>query len=236
MARGKTLEEILNGVRAEARLSLAPAANIQVRESHIVLIKREMERLWEDFNWPHMRVREMIPLQAGQFEYSLPTTLSMDRVEKIELNEGGLWRPLCPEITSAQYSTYETALDERSWPVRNWQATDEDQIEVWPIPDQNADPATLEGYLKVTGIRNLNQFIADDDTADLDDRLIILYVAGGILAATGAKDAQLKFEAANKHYSKLKGKQTKSQSFNMFSTTIVRKSRVGAGPRNYMTS
>lgn len=233
MARGKTLEDILNSVRAEARLSLAPAANSQVHDTQVLLIQREQERLWEDYNWPHLRVEKTFALQAGQYEYAVPDTLSIDRVEKIEVYDGSYWRPLIPGIGPNQFSLYETALDQRSWPVRHWRPTDDDQIEVWPIPSQNGDATTLDGYLKVTGIRNLNTFIADNDRADLDDRLISLYVAGGILAATGAKDAQLKLEAANKLYSRLKGKQIKTQSFNMFGTT-ERKVPVFRGPRNYM--
>lgn len=235
MARGKTLEWLLQGVRAEARLSLDPAANIQVRESQIILIQREQQRLWEDFNWPHLRIYPQIPLQAGQFKYALPDTLTMDRVEEISVNDGGRWVPLCPDITDADYEAYETELDQRSWPARAWRTDGEDQIEIWPIPDQNAIPATLEGTLRVTGIRSLRPLVEDSDRADLDDRLIILYVAGGLLAAKNAADAKLKIEAANKLYLKLKGKQTKTQSFNMFSTTRRPRRRFGP-PRQYMTS
>lgn len=235
MARGKTLEWILNSVRAEARLSLAPAANIQVRDPHILLIQREQERLWEDFNWPHMRIYPTIPLQSGQHIYALPDNLSMDRVETIEVYDGGRWKPLRPEITDRDFETYETSLDQRSWPAEAWRANADDDIEIWPIPDQNANPATLEGTLRVTGIRNLSTFVAVGDTADLDGRLLSLYVAAGILAAAGANDAQLKFEAANKLYTKLKGKQTKTQSFNLFSTTSRYASRLGRGPRKYQT-
>ncbi|AKR54327.1 hypothetical protein XM25_00600 [Devosia sp. H5989] len=235
MARGKTLEWILNGVRAEARMSLNPAANVQVRESHILLIQREQQRLWEDFAWPHLRVYRQIPLQAGQYQYGLPNDVSMDRVEKIDINDGGRWRPLRPEITDYDLEIYQTDLGERSWPVQAWRADENDQVEVWPIPEQNADPATLEGNLRVTAIRNLNPLVDDGDRADLDDRLLILYVAGGLLAAAGATDAQLKIEAANKLYLKLKGHQTKSKSFNMFSTTTKTVSRLGRGPRPYMT-
>lgn len=219
MARGKTLEELLNGMRAEARLSLAPAANIQVRESQIILIQREQQRLWEDFNWPHLRVHETILLQSGQYRYSLPSNLTMDRVESVAVYDNGAWRRLRPEITDHDYALYETERDERSWPIAAWEANVDDEIVVWPIPDQNAVTTTLEGTLRVTGISNLAPLIQDSDRADLDDRLIILYVAGGLLAATGATDAQLKIEAANKLYAKLKGKQTKSSRFNMFGTT-----------------
>ncbi len=228
MARGQTLEDILNLMRAEARLSLSPAMNVQVTESHKLLLAREQERLWEDYAWPHLRKHYLLPLQAGQHEYDLPAdtfdastdsyTMQIDRVERVSIRDGGEWVPLRPEITEADYSEHETELDERAWPVRAWQANGEDQIEVWPIPDTNGDASTLEGYIRITGIRDLRPFVADNDRADLDDRLIALYIAGGVLAATGAKDAQLKLEAANKLYTKLKGKQTKTTSFNMFGT------------------
>lgn len=226
--RGKSLEYILNGVRAEARLSLLPAHNTQVRDSQIKLIQREQERLWGDFNWPHLRVQRTIALAAGQYEYAVPSDLSIDRVETVHVKDGDDWRLLEPGIGQEHYSSYDSALDQRSWPVRCWQATEDDEIEVWPIPDTNGTAATLDGYLKVTGIRNLSDFVADTDLADLDDQLITLYCAGTILAATGAKDAQLKIEAANRLYSKLKGKQTKIAGFNMFSTVRTRKPRVHA--------
>ena len=242
MARGQTLESILNLMRAEARLSLSSSSNIQVAESHKLLLAREQKRLWEDYAWPHLRVHKLIALQAGQYLYDLPAddydasagtyTLNIDRVEEIHVRDGGEWVKLHPDINELNYNEHETELDERAWPVRNWQTTSNDQIEVWPIPDTNGDASTLEGYLRITGIRDLRAFVADADRADLDDNLIALYVAAGQLASTGAKDAQLKLEAANKLYTKLKGKQTKTQSFNLYGTM----NRLGRrGPRMRIT-
>jgi len=227
VAREQTLESILNLMRAEARLSLTPADNVNVRDSHIVLLQREQERLWEDYAWPHLRKHYLLPLAAGQYLYDLPEatfdegadtyTLNIDRVEHVSVMDGGIWRSLHPEIGEDDYSAFQTILNQRSWPVRKWQATGS-QIEVWPIPDTSADTTTKEGYLRITGIRDLRTFVADSDRADLDDRLLALYVSGGVLAAQGAKDASLKLEAANKLYTKLKGKQTKTTSFNLYGT------------------
>lgn len=240
MARGQTLESILNKMRAHARLSLSPSMNIQVTESHKVLLQDEQQRLWEDYAWPHLRVHKLIPLAAGQYEYDLPAdtydgtagtyTLQMDRVETISVFDGGEWVPLHPEITETHYGLHNTDLDQRSWPVRNWKANDSDQIEVWPIPDTNGDAATLEGYLRVTGIRDLRAFVADADRADLDDQLIALYVASDVSTDKDVK--RLKLEAANKRYTKLKGKQTKTQSFRMFGTG--QRTGVRRGPRNFI--
>lgn len=243
MARGQTLESILNLMRAEARLSLSPSANTSTTESHKLLLAREQRRLWEDFAWPHLRVYPNIALQAGQYEYDLPAndfdaeagtyTLNIDRVEEIHVKDGGEWVLLRPEITEENYNVHETALDERDWPVRAWQATTNDQIEVWPIPDTNATASDLEGYLRVTGIRDLRPFVEDDDRADLDDHLIALYVAAEV--TTDKDHSRLKLEQANKLYTKLKGKQSKVRSFNMFNTLQRKPARTLVGPRPYIS-
>lgn len=231
MARGTTLTRLLDELRAEARLSLNPAHNNQVRDQHIILLQREQQRLWEDYNWPHLRVERYIPMEQGQRTYDLVAAknragetrndLSFDRVEKVEFKTDGIWRPLGYGITGSHLTIYDSNLNATGWPVMYWERSEEDQVEVWPIPDQSGttdqDSETYqEGYLKFTGIRNLNPLVADADRADLDDRLLVLYAAGNILAAETAPDAQIKLEAANKHYNRLKGVQVKSPSFQMF--------------------
>lgn len=229
MARNKTLLKLLNDVRAEARLSLNSAHNVQVRDSHVNIIQREQERLWEDFAWPHLRVQRFLPLQAGQRFYDLASCtnelgevkgdLSIDRVETIEVKTDGEWLRLgAGTIGAPQYAAHDSGLGERAWSPRLWKLSEDEQIEIWPVPDQDAGPEQY-GHLRITGIRNLRPLVSDDDRADLDDRLIVLYIAGSLLAASGAKDANLKLEAANRHYSRLKGSLTKGGSFNMFNTT-----------------
>lgn len=220
MARGQTLESILTKVRAKARLSLLPAANTQARDGQVIRIQQVQQRLWDGYNWPHMRIEHTLPLQAGQYLYDLPETdaytLSMDRVEYVAVRDGGEWVRLCADITDANYTIHETQLDERAWPVRNWRASPNDEIEVWPIPDQNADATTLEGYLKVVAIRNLDPLVEDSDRADLDDELIALLAAAEILQANGAADAKVMMAEAERRYQRLTGNQTKIRSFRLF--------------------
>lgn len=227
MARNQTLLKLLHDVRAEARLSLDPAHNVQTRDSHIALIQREQERLWSDFAWPFLRVYRYIPVQAGQRYYdtdaavtdalAAPTAqIPAERIERIEIKSDGQWLPMEPGVGPEHYAAHDSALDERAWPPRRWRISEGDDIEVWPIPDSDADPTDQYGFLRITGIRALRPLVDDSDRADLDDRLLVLYCAGSLLAAAGAKDAQLKLEAANRHYGRLKSEQTKAPTFNMF--------------------
>jgi hypothetical protein len=231
MARNKTLEKLLNDVRAEARLSLDPSHNVQVRDSHIILIQREQERLWEDFAWPHLRVQRYIPLQAGQRYYDTDAAVMEDgstpaqqipieRIEKLEVKSDGLWLPMDPEIRPEYYGAHDSMIGDRSWPPRAWRLSEGEDLEIWPVPDQNASDQ-FEGYLRITGIRALRPLTQATDRADLDDRLLTLYCAGAILAAAGAKDAQIKLEAAQRHYQRIKGGLTKAPNFNMFGTTTM---------------
>jgi hypothetical protein len=235
MARGKTLLKLLNDVRAEARLSLNPAMNIQTRDAHVNLIQREQERLWEDFAWPHLRVHRYLAPEAGQ-RYFDPLAaineagdevadLTIDRVERVEVKSDGVWLPLYPGIGPEHYAAHDSALDQRSWPPRRWALSEDDEIEIWPVPDQDATPADQNGMLRLTGIRSLRPLVEDSDVADLDDRMLVLFCAGSLLAASQAADAQMKLEAASRHYGRLKGSLTKTGSFNMFGTTEREKPR-----------
>lgn len=230
MARNRTLEKLLTDTRAEARLSLDPAHNVQSRDSHINLIQREQERLWEDFAWPHLRVHRFIPVQAGQRYYDTDSAvmedgttpaqqIPIDRVEMIEIKSDGQWLPMETNIRAEHYAAHDSALDERAWPPRRWKISEGEDIEIWPIPDTDAG-ADQYGLLRITGIRALRPLVEAADRADLDDRLLTLYCAGAILAASGAKDANLKLEAASRHYGRLKGSLSKTSDFNMFGTTL----------------
>ena len=58
--------------------------------------------------------------------------------------------------------------------------------------------------------------VDEDDRADLDDRLLVLYCAAAILAESGAKDTNLKLEAAQRHFARLKADQVQSEPFSLF--------------------
>lgn len=219
MARNKTLGGLLDAFRAECRLSSNPAHNNQVREQQINLLRRTQERLWDDFDWPHLRVERFIDVQAGQRYYDTPDDVAIDRIEKLEVRYGDEWLPLTPGVEALQYAMWDSDIDERSWPVERWDIYEGEQVELWPVPSLTRTAPALEGRIRVTGIRNLRPLVADSDRADLDDRLIVLYAAGEHLAADGARDAQLKLQQAQQRYSALKGNLTPVRRFRMYGAT-----------------
>ena len=214
--RGKTLGSLVEDLRAETRRSLNPAHNSQVRDTQVKTLQHVQEWLWQDFTWPHLRVQRDIPLQAGQRYYDMPEDLDIDRIEKVEVRYNGMWMRLEVGVSASQYFQYDSDLLVRAWPVTNWQIYEDEQVEVWPIPDTDMDAATLEGTLRFTGIKKLSPLVDDSDRADLDSRLIILYAAADILTAQGSKDGQLKLSQANKIYARLRSGLTPKCSFRMF--------------------
>ena len=217
MARGATLSKILNEVRIEARISRSSAHNVQDRDRQVGLIQREQERLWEDYDWPHLKVERFMPVQAGQRFYdpdaflkedgTAPRDLSFARIMKAEYKSDGTWLPLSYGIDAGHYNAHDSALDERSSPARAWRLYEGEQIEIWPVPDVTAS-TEQEGYVRFTGIRDLRPLVNDSDTADLDDKMLALYVAAILLKDDAQKSQAL--DAANRRYNVLKGNPKKT--------------------------
>ena len=223
MARKSTLIDILNDFRAECRLSLNAAHNGQDRERQVILLQRKQEWLWRDFDWPHLRVDRFVALEAGRRYSDSPVDVDIDRIQRIAVRYNQVYCTLLPGIQEEHYAAYDSDLDQRAWPVARWRITEDEQIEVWPVPEINYDPSTLEGRLKITGIKRLAPFVADADRADLDDRLIAMHAAAEYLASKGSKDAQIKLDQATALYAKLRGQLTKSHKVSMFGARTTRR-------------
>lgn len=230
MARNQTLLKILTDVRGEARLSLNPAHNIDDRDAQIALIQREQERLWADHDWPHLIVDRYIPVRAGQRFYDPRvafneageprTDLSLERITSVSVQDDVIWQGLCNGISANDRLAYNSQAGERSWPPRKWARYEDNVIEIWPVPDEDADfdgiTQNMQGVIRVTGVRDLRPFRDDADRADLDDRLLVLYSAANILAESGAKDFALKMETAQRHYARLKADLSQTEPFQLF--------------------
>lgn len=221
MARGTTLIKLLTEYRAKARLSLNPAHNVQVRETQVALLQATQEWLWNDFDWPHMEVERQQVTQNGQRYYDPPSDVKIDRIIRLEVFANGCWERLTPGIGAFEYSTHNSDLSDddvstRAWPPLRWRLHEDEDLEIWPVPDQDAVTDTREGYLKIVGTRDLSPFVEDTDRADLDDRLIVGFAVAETLAATGAKDAQIKLDQANELYRRLRAGMTKRTTVKMF--------------------
>lgn len=233
MARGRTLSKLLNDLRAECGLSLNPAHNAGQRDVQVHQLQRMQDWLYEDFAWPHLRVERAIELQVGQRRYSLPPDLNLERIEQIQYRANGVWCRLAAGIDPQHFAVFDSDAGQTSWPVQRWRIWEDDQIELWPVPDQAFDAGTLEGALKVIGTRKLRPFVDDNDTADLDDRLLVLYASAEVLAAAGSKTAALKLQQAQRLYDTFRADLTPRRVIRMFGEAQPSKGLRGPPPVHY---
>lgn len=226
MARGVTLEQLLYNLRVEIGQSTNPAISRSTRSRFISLMNRVQRRLYYDFDWPFRDIQRDIQLQEGQRYYDFPVDIDMDRETRLECKDGGYWKKLGFGIKNIHLNQYDSDADVRNDPVWRWDYyldegnTQSPQIEAWPIPATDGNPADLEGYIRVHGQRKLVDMVNDADTCTLDGDLIVLYAAAELLAKMRTGDAQAKLETANSLYTKLKGRATPSEPFTIGGDTF----------------
>jgi len=226
MARGTTLNSLIEQLRAEAGYSLSVSLGAANRDVLVNLLQRTQRRLWEDFSWPFLRIKSDIAASDGLRYYNIPSNIDVDRIERVEFKDGGYWTPLEYGVGAHQLAEHDSDESEKGWPVRNWEIYSDSQFEVWPIPNTNGTTSTLEGHLRVTGIKNLADLVDADDRADLDDHLLVLFAAAEILARNKGGDAEAKFQQAQAHYARIKARISKSNTFSIGAAPAPREPRL----------
>ena len=189
---------------------------MQVRDSHVAMLQNVQDSLWEDFAWPHLRVRRDVALATNQRYYALPRDLTIERLEKAEVAYAGGFIPLKPQITAYDRSVYNSDLLQTSWPSTAYELAEDGTLEVWPVPSVSLDPTTQDGTLRLTGIRNLKPLVDDDDRCDLDGRMLVLFVAAMLMASSGDKGAGMKQAAAVTRLNQMKANLSPVRRFQMF--------------------
>lgn len=208
MARGTTFAELQTQLRISARYDPAPALSSNMVPLMQQTIRETQERLYDEFDWPFLRVRRDKTLAAGQRYYDIPDDLNLERIIAVDVLHAGQWLPVERGICLEHYNQINSEGDERSDPAVRWEVIDTgsgEQIEVWPIPSVDG------ALLRFTGIRKLTPLVAASDRADLDDQLITLFAAGELLSGSKNPEAQVKFTQAARRKDVLQGRVTKTR-------------------------
>jgi hypothetical protein len=128
--------------------------------------------------------------------------LNYDRIQDIKLKYNNVYVDVERGIRFDDYSIYDSnaSTPERSFPVLKWDIRNTgstEQLETWPITSQAAT-------LYLFGTKTLSPLIQESDTADLDDRLIVLFAAAEILARQKSNDAKNKLSQAERRLAMLR--------------------------------
>lgn len=203
--RGQQLSRIIAKLRAETSRSTNVSVGVDDVQTLIAVVQRTQEVLYEDHDWSHLRQTfPSIPFQAGQRYYDPPDGLNFDRIEDAAVRLNGLPIPFRRGIDINCYAAFDSDAGVRASPPQRWDIRwtgPAEQIEVWPIPVDNSSS------MQFTGIRKLRRLVDNNDVADLDDNLLVLFAAAEVLQHAEAPDAGTKLKAAQQLYSRLKGRQ-----------------------------
>jgi hypothetical protein len=227
MARGTTLESLVQMVREEAGHSTNVALGTNTIEALKTKIRRTQEVLWQEHEWPHMRVAREVALQAGSRYYDFPSDLSLThRVDEVAIYYDERWHVVEPGIHVGHYNSVNPDEDERRDPVERWDFYELTQLEVWPLPETN------DLRLRLKGTRNLAPLLANGDEADLDDRLITLFTAAELVAKQNQNDAEALIAQGRQILQRLKGNNSINRTFYMGDPTHRSTgTRMQTGPR-----
>lgn len=187
MARGTQLVQLVTMLREETKQSSSVAGGTDALPALKRALRKAQTQLYQNYDWPFMRIRPTKALSAGQRYYDLPTDLNLERIEKVMVWWNGQPQHVDRGIDVEHFAVVDSDSDERSDPVLRWDVISTagagEQLEVWPIPATNYTKG-----LQFVGLRKLRPLIADSDVADMDDDLIVLFAAASILS--GGKDGR----------------------------------------------
>lgn len=210
MARGKQLSELVAQLRAETGRTQDVSVGTDEYHNLTNLLQRTQETLYDEYDWPFLTVERSLQLNTGQRYYDFPEDLDFDGIKTVRYRYGNVYVPLERGITYDDYSIYDSNIGEQSSPILKWDVrntrsdTDvhtgsHEQMEIWPIP---SEPETVHFF----GTKKLTALTQEEDRADLDDRLIVLFAAAEMLARQNSNDASAKAQQADRRLTKLRSK------------------------------
>lgn len=209
MRRNITLSTLVEELRAEIGASTSVSQGIGSVPALQQTLRRNQERLYQEWNWPHLVSEFDEQLVNGERYYTFNPSVNHDRILGALVQYGAVWRDVRNGFDSRIYNLQNSEIGSKDDPVELWRHYADNQFEVWPVP------ASSEQVLRFRCIRNLKPLIENDDTCDLDATMIVLFSAAEILQRLKAEDAQFKLQLAQQHYKNIKGNSDKQGSFTM---------------------
>ena len=208
MPRGTPLATLRQMLKAE--VGDFTGANTARDQEYNQLLNNMQIRLATENSWSFLNGKEwLVDVAPGQRFVSLPTltagtpsrefvAIDFDRNVLVEVYYNQIYQRVDHGIGSDEYNTLDPLRGETSDPIQRWQirsnTTELDkpnQFEVWPVP-------VTQQQIKFTGSRVVLPLLGDNDSADLDDLLLVLFVASEKLSRSKQQDANLKMQAATR--------------------------------------
>ena len=213
MSRGTPLSQLRSMLKAEIGDFSGTNSN---RDALLnALLSNMQKRLGVEHYWPFLEREWDVDVPSGTQYVTLPTetagdpesevsAINLDQLPTVKTLYTTQYWPVNYGISEDEYNTFNFALGQTSDPIQRWrlatnsnETSDPNQIEVWPVPG-------TDQTLRFRGERTILPLVADSDTADLDDMMIVLFCAAEILTRAKQPDGPLKMQAAQRQLQWLK--------------------------------
>lgn len=210
MSRGTLLSTILSYLKTE--LGDSQSANTVMDAEYYLALAAKQKDLALAYDWPFLKRSWDLACAAGDRYKNIPVTdiramaatINFERPVVVERLFNTKYNPVEYGIDSEQFNYRNSDQAERLDPIMRWQfatnpneVSSPDQVEIWPIP---ASAQTV----RFTGQRNVYALVAGTDKADLDDYLLVYFVAAKYLAKRNQTEAQIMGRQAAEHLLKLR--------------------------------
>jgi hypothetical protein len=209
MARGTQFQAMVYMLRAEIRRSTNVGVGVDDLPELKQALNREYAIQWARHEWPFLTTYfGPLQLNMGQKLYNLPAGLSYDRIKSIAVFYSGVPQRLERGISFEDYALFDGDSGAYSDPVLKWDiragTNGQEQIEFWPVPSSQSQTAKFFGYVGSPYMVN------DTDLCAIDDLLVVLYAAAGLMALDESEPrvglppaAQMKLTQADAYYTSL---------------------------------
>jgi hypothetical protein len=190
MPRGTTLANVLLMLKAEIGYTLTASVATADDQQLYRLIDNEQKRLAADFDWSFLDKYTDVAATVGSRNLTLPTTIVFERPTIVVRLFNTLWQEIGHGISEGEYNITNSDLGVRQDPIQRWRMnSDGTTFEVWPIP-ATAQTVRFHGQRPITSLQTAGAYDSAK-TLDLDDLLVVLFVAANRLLRMKQQDGQL---------------------------------------------
>lgn len=205
MARGVSLADLVQKLKAEIGYSqdISIVSDAELKN----LLSNKQQWLSTEFDFPFLEQRWDLNVQPSSRYLQLPTiaggptsdvvAINFERPVLVEVFYNNLWEPVLEGIGSQEYNYLNSDQGIGLDPIMRWRMASDtsdvpaNSIEIWPMPQ-------TPQIIRFTGQRVVSFLQGDTDLCDLDDMMLVYFVAGEKLTRLNQADAQLKLAQANR--------------------------------------
>lgn len=193
MALGTSLTTLQSLLKAEIGNELSVVTAQDTALATMLLVGQR--DLADRFDWPHLKKVQNVGVDAVAQYVTLPVEINFDRPVRVAVQVGSGYQQVNYGIDEQEYNSCDYANGATGSPIQRWQRYDVAQFEVWPV-------GAAAQVIRFVGQKRLAD-ISASQVAQLDDLLVVFYVASQYLTRLKSAQAPLAIAKFRERFSQL---------------------------------